>query len=101
MVSPSQRTGTAQLPLHGGKAPPWLFHRMVWLGGEMVRVIAEEHGPEEVLRCLSRPVLVPAPGLPDSGRGVNWLHRGTLGNRKVALRESIHGKLQGYSRALS
>ena len=26
------RTGTADLPLHGGRAPRWLFERMVQLG---------------------------------------------------------------------
>ena len=29
------RTGTAQLPLHGGKAPAWLFSRMVKLAREI------------------------------------------------------------------
>ncbi|MBW2988350.1 DUF763 domain-containing protein, partial [Candidatus Woesearchaeota archaeon] len=27
------QTGTAQLPLHGGKAPRWLFSRMTKLSG--------------------------------------------------------------------
>jgi hypothetical protein len=31
------RTGFAQLPLHGGKAPAWLFSRMVRLSREIVR----------------------------------------------------------------
>lgn len=30
------RTGFAQLPLHGGKAPRWLFERMVPLSREIV-----------------------------------------------------------------
>jgi hypothetical protein len=29
------RTGTAQLPLHGGRAPVWLFSRMVRLAREI------------------------------------------------------------------
>ena len=28
-----KRTGISDLPLHGGKAPPWLFKRMVKLAG--------------------------------------------------------------------
>jgi len=29
------RTGTADLPLHGGRAPRWLFERMTLLAREM------------------------------------------------------------------
>ena len=43
------RTGIAELPLHGGKAPPWLFQRMVKLGREIIRLIVEDDGPEEIL----------------------------------------------------
>jgi hypothetical protein len=50
-----KRTGYASLPLHGGKAPPWLFSRMVPLSREILRHIIEEFGPQEVLRRLSDP----------------------------------------------
>src|SRR5918996_557442 len=50
-----RHTGIAELPLHGGKAPPWLFQRMVRLGREIVRLIVEDKGPEEVLRRISDP----------------------------------------------
>ena len=30
----SQKSGSANLPLHYGKAPPWLFQRMVRLSRE-------------------------------------------------------------------
>jgi len=33
------RTGTANLPLHYGKAPKWLFQRMAKLAREMTTVI--------------------------------------------------------------
>ena len=49
------RTGIAELPLHGGKAPPWLFQRMVKLGREIIRLIIEDNGPEEILRRISDP----------------------------------------------
>jgi hypothetical protein len=52
------RTGIAELPLHGGKAPPWLFQRMVKLGREIIRLIVEDDGPEEILRRIIRPLLV-------------------------------------------
>jgi len=45
----------AQLPLHGGKAPPWLFRRMTRLAGAVTMAIVEEFGPAEMLRRLSDP----------------------------------------------
>jgi hypothetical protein len=49
------RTGTAHLPLHGGKAPRWLFTRMVALSREILRVMVEEYGPAEVLTRVADP----------------------------------------------
>ena len=45
----------AQLPLHSGRAPPWLFRRMTKLAGAVTEAIVEEFGPEEMLRRLSDP----------------------------------------------
>src|SRR5881397_2424355 len=45
----------AHLRLHGGKAPPYLFHRMVRLSGAMTMAIVAEYGPEEMLRRLADP----------------------------------------------
>jgi hypothetical protein len=45
----------AQLPLHSGKAPPWLFKRMTKLAGAITLAIVEEFGPDEMLRRLSDP----------------------------------------------
>jgi hypothetical protein len=49
------RTGTAQLPLHGGKAPAYLFQRMVKLAREISLVIVDEYGALELMRKLSDP----------------------------------------------
>jgi hypothetical protein len=38
------RTGFAHLPLHGGKAPRWLFERMVPLSREIVHFLAADQG---------------------------------------------------------
>lgn len=46
---------TAQMPLHGGKAPAWLFKRMAKLGGAITMAIVDEFGPSEMLRRLSDP----------------------------------------------
>lgn len=49
------QTATAYLPLHSGKAPRWLFSRMVRLCREIMLVMAREFGPLETLRRLSDP----------------------------------------------
>src|SRR5512133_3642895 len=48
-------TGTADLPLHGGRVPPWLFHRMARLGRVLAEAIVVEYGRTELLRRLSHP----------------------------------------------
>ncbi len=57
-----QKTGMANLPLHGGKAPPWLFKRMRKLGGVISEIIINEYGTEEYLRRLSDPFFFQAFG---------------------------------------
>lgn len=51
----ASRTGVANMPLHYGKAPPWLFNRMVKLAREITVFIVSEFGPEEMLRRMSDP----------------------------------------------
>jgi len=43
------------LPLHGGKCPPWLFERMVKLSRAIFIVILEEFGKKELLKRLADP----------------------------------------------
>jgi len=47
MPTAAQRTGIANLPLHYGKVPPWLFGRMSQLAREIVIVTVDEFGAEE------------------------------------------------------
>jgi len=49
------RTGIANLPLHYGKVPPWLFDRMVKLARQITIAIVADFGAEEMLRRLSHP----------------------------------------------
>ncbi|MBI2548750.1 DUF763 domain-containing protein [Candidatus Woesearchaeota archaeon] len=49
------RSGIANLPLHGGKCPPWLFKRMVKLGGEISEAIVLIHSQDELLERLADP----------------------------------------------
>ncbi|MDR0470194.1 MAG: DUF763 domain-containing protein [Nitrososphaerota archaeon] len=49
------QTGTANLPLHGGKAPTWLTGRMQNLAREITNIIIEEYGTTKFLARLSNP----------------------------------------------
>jgi uncharacterized protein len=49
------RTGVANLPLHGGKAPSWLTVRMKKLAKEIANIMIEEQGTEVFIQRLSDP----------------------------------------------
>jgi len=48
MASSGQRTGIANLPLHYGKVPPWLFGRMCQPAREITTVTVTKFGTEEI-----------------------------------------------------
>lgn len=83
------RTGIAELPLHGGKAPPWLFQRMVKLGREIVRLIIEDNGPEEILRRISDPYWFQSLGCV---LGFDWHSSGVTTTVCGALKEGLRGR---------
>jgi len=82
------RTGTAQLPLHGGKAPAWLFTRMVKLAREITIHVSAEFGPEEMLRRLSDPFWFQAFGCV---LGFDWHSSGVTTTVTGAVKEGIRG----------
>ena len=49
------RTGVANLPLHGGKAPAWLTNRMRKLAKEVANVMIDEQGAGTFLTRISDP----------------------------------------------
>jgi hypothetical protein len=49
------RRQLAQLPLHTGAAPAYLFQRMWRLAGAITMAVVDEYGPAEMLRRLSDP----------------------------------------------
>ena len=51
----AMRTGRADLPLHGGRAPAWLSERMVSLARAISLAIVENEGPRGLLQRLSDP----------------------------------------------
>jgi uncharacterized protein len=55
MINRMYRTGVANLPLHGGKAPAWLTVRMRKLAKEVADIMVEEHGTDAFVARLSDP----------------------------------------------
>jgi hypothetical protein len=82
------RTGYAHLPLHGGKAPRYLFERMVPLSREIVSFIAAEFGRDEVLKRLSDPYWFQAFGCV---LGFDWHSSGLTTTVCGALKEGMKG----------
>ena len=82
------RTGFAHLPLHGGKAPRYLFERMVPLSREIVIYLAAEFGREEVLRRLSDPYWFQAFGCV---LGFDWHSSGLTTTVCGAVKEGLRG----------
>ena len=82
------RTGYAHLPLHGGKAPAWLFGRMVKLARQISIHIVSEFGPEEMLRRLSDPFWFQAFGCV---LGFDWHSSGVTTTVTGAVKEGIRG----------
>ena len=82
------RTGHADLPLHTGKAPKWLFERMSALAREMALVIVAEHGPSDLLRRISDPVWFQAFGCV---LGFDWHSSGVTTTACGALKDGLRG----------
>jgi len=87
-----KRSGTVNLPLHGGRAPRWLFQRMVRLAGAVTEALVYEYGREELLRRISDPYWFQAFSCV---LGFDWHSSGTTttacGALKTALDPEEHG----------
>ncbi len=88
------RTGVANLPLHGGKAPRWLFKRMVSLSKSITDVIVYEYGREEFLRRISDPFWFQALSCV---LGYDWHSSGTTTVTCGALKEAIKPEEYGFA----
>jgi uncharacterized protein len=90
------RTGSADLPLHGGRVPAWLATRMASLGRVIVEAIAYHYGRDEVLRRLAHPFWFQSFG---AVMGMDWHSSGittsVLGALKRGL-QPIQGELGVY-----
>jgi hypothetical protein len=84
-------TGTADLPLHGGRVPAWLASRMARLGRVIVEAIAHEYGRTEVLRRLSNPFWFQSFG---AVMGMDWHSSGITTSVIGALKRGL-GPIEG------
>lgn len=84
----AMRTGSANLPLHGGSAPRWLFERMVKLSREIISLMVYELGTEDVVARLSDPYWFQSFGCV---LGFDWHSSGLTTTTCGAVKEGIKG----------
>jgi uncharacterized protein len=81
-----QRTGTANLPLHGGHVPLWLSTRMAALGRVIAEAIVHEYGRDEFLRRLAHPFWFQSFG---AVMGMDWHSSGITTSVIAALKRGL------------
>ncbi|OPC05116.1 hypothetical protein BAS09_05415 [Elizabethkingia ursingii] len=86
-----KRSGTADLPLHYGKVPAWLYERMSALGLSIVEVILADYGKEEVVRRLSDPFWFQSFG---AVLGMDWHSSGITTSVMGSLKRAINPNSQ-------
>lgn len=82
-----KRSGSADLPLHGGQVPKWLSKRMAKLGLAVTESIISEYGVPEVLRRLSDPFWFQSLG---AVMGMDWHSSGITTSVMGALKRVIN-----------
>ena len=84
-----KRSGFADLPLHGGRVPPWLAERMEKLGSAIVEAIIQYYGTTEFLSRLSDPFWFQALG---AVMGMDWHSSGITTSVLGALKRGLNPK---------
>src|SRR3954452_5902407 len=82
-----KRSGSADLPLHGGRVPSWLAERMTKLGTAISESILYHYGPSELLSRLSDPFWFQALG---SVMGMDWHSSGITTSVLGALKKGLN-----------
>ena len=82
-----RRSGYADLPLHYGKVPPWLYDRMKQLGGAIVEAIIADYGTSQVLQKISDPHWFQAFG---AVLGMDWHSSGITTSVMGSLKQAIN-----------
>src|ERR1043165_7721779 len=81
-----KRSGIADLPLHGGRVPPWLAQRMTKLGTAMTETIVHHYGASAFLSRLSDPFWFQAFG---AVMGMDWHSSGITTSVMGALKRGL------------
>jgi hypothetical protein len=82
----ARRTGSADLPLHGGRVPPWLAERMAALGAIICQAVIHHYGRDEFLRRLSHPFWFQSFG---AVMGMDWHSSGITTSVIGALKRGL------------
>ncbi|HEY4284902.1 MAG TPA: DUF763 domain-containing protein [Chthoniobacterales bacterium] len=84
-----QRSGTADLPLHGGRVPAWLAERMTQLGTAIAEHIVISYGASEFLTRISDPFWFQAFGCV---MGMDWHSSGITTSVMGALKRGLNSR---------
>src|SRR5688572_130246 len=86
-----KRSGTADLPLHGGRVPAWLATRMTTLGAAISESIIHHYGRSALLSRLSDPFWFQALG---AVMGMDWHSSGITTSVLGALKRGLNPRSQ-------
>ncbi len=81
-----RKSGSADLPLHGGHVPKWLADRMTRLGAVMTQAIVHQYGRDEFLRRLAHPFWFQSFG---ALMGMDWHSSGITTSVLGALKRGL------------
>ena len=82
-----RKAGTADLPLHYGTVPPWLFERMTKLGLAITEQILTNKGKDDFLSRMSSPFWFQSLG---AVMGMDWHSSGITTSVMGALKKAIN-----------
>src|ERR1700734_1320176 len=82
----AKRSGSADLPLHGGRVPLWLAERMARLGAVISQAIVHHYGRDELLSRLSQPFWFQSFG---AVMGMDWHSSGITTSVLGALKRGL------------
>src|SRR3954451_1513682 len=83
----TRKSGSADLPLHGGHVPKWLADRMTRLGAVITQAIVHEYGREEFLRRIAHPFWFQSFG---AVMGMDWHSSGITTSVVGALKRGLN-----------
>src|SRR5207237_4158012 len=82
----TRRSGSADLPLHGGRVPTWLGERMTRLGAVISQAIVHHYGRDELLARLAHPFWFQSFG---AVMGMDWHSSGITTSVLGALKRDL------------